>query len=112
VRRRAEELRIDEVEQSVFRKEDGYEAILRKYGLKDEEVAYIGDDIPDIPVLKRAGFSVCVANGTEEAKEAAHYVTERKGGDGAVREVVDLLLKGTGKKEEAIASLLNPSKKR
>jgi 3-deoxy-D-manno-octulosonate 8-phosphate phosphatase (KDO 8-P phosphatase) len=110
VTRRAEELRIEEVQQGFFRKEEGYERILRKHGLKDEEVAYIGDDVQDVPILKRAGLSICVANGTEEARKAAHVVTERKGGDGAVREVIDLLLRGLEKKEEVLEMLLNRSK--
>ena len=110
VRKRAEELRIDEVQQGFFHKEEGYERILGKYGLKDEEVAYIGDDVLDVPILKRVGLSICVANGTEEARSVAHYITERNGGDGAVREVVELLLKEMGKKEEVLGILLNRSK--
>jgi 3-deoxy-D-manno-octulosonate 8-phosphate phosphatase (KDO 8-P phosphatase) len=111
VRRRAKELGIEEVQQGVSHKEEVYEAILKKYGFRDEEVAYIGDDIQDIPVLKRAGLSCCVADGAEEVKRVSHYVTLKNGGTGAVREVVDMLLKGLGKKEEAVTSLLTPEKK-
>jgi len=110
VRRRASELGIDEVQQGVFHKEEGYQAILKKHGLRDEEVAYIGDDILDIPILKRVGLSICVADGAEEAKRISHYVTQKKGGEGAVREVVEILLLGLGKKEEAVVSLLSPLK--
>ena len=110
VRRRASELGIDEVQQGIFHKEEGYQAILKKHGLRDEEVAYIGDDILDIPILKRVGLSICVADGAEEAKRISHYLTQKKGGEGAVREVVEILLLGLGKKEEAVVSLLSPLK--
>jgi 3-deoxy-D-manno-octulosonate 8-phosphate phosphatase (KDO 8-P phosphatase) len=106
VRRRAKELRIDEVLQGFVHKEEGYEAILKKYRLKDEEIAYVGDDLLDIPILKRAGLSICVANGVGEAKRVSHYVTRRKGGDGAVREVVDMLLAEMGKKEAVQRAIL------
>lgn len=107
VRRRAKELGIDEVQQGFFHKEEGYRAILERHGLKDEEIAYMGDDVLDIPILKRVGFSICVANGTREAKRASHYITKRMGGDGAVREVVEMLLEGKGTKKKVLASILN-----
>ncbi len=112
VRRRAKELEIDEIQQGTIDKEKGYEAILKKYGLKDEEIAYVGDDLLDIPILKRAGLSICVANGVEEAKKVSHYVTKKKGGEGAVREAVEKILTRKGKKKEAILSLLSQAKKR
>ena len=111
VRRRAKELRIDEVLQGFVHKEEGYEAILKKYRLKDEEIAYVGDDLLDIPILKRAGLSICVANGVAEAKRVSHYVTRRKGGDGAVREVVDMLLAGMGKKEAVQRAIFRSGKR-
>lgn len=111
VRRRADELGIDEVQQGFFYKEEGYQEILKKHGLKDEEIAYMGDDLLDIPILKRVGLSICVANGAEEAKKVSHYITKKNGGEGAVREVVEMLLNGMGKKETAITSILNRVKK-
>jgi 3-deoxy-D-manno-octulosonate 8-phosphate phosphatase (KDO 8-P phosphatase) len=111
VRRRADELGIDEVQQGFFYKEEGYEEILKKHGLKDEEIAYMGDDLLDIPILKRVGLSICVANGVEEAKKVSHYITKKSGGEGAVREVVEMLLNGMGKKETVITSILNRVKK-
>ncbi len=110
VRRRAKELGIDEVQQGVFRKEEGYEAILKKYGLRDEEMAYMGDDLLDIPILKRVGLSICVANGAEEVRRVSKYITKRKGGEGAVREVVEMILKEMGKKKQVISSVLNRHK--
>ena len=111
VRRRAKELKIDEVLQGFVHKEEGYEAILKKYRLKDEEIAYVGDDLLDIPILKRAGLSICVVNGVEEAKRVSHYVTERKGGDGAVREIVELPLTGMGKREAVQRAILGSEKR-
>lgn len=112
VRKRAKELDIDEVQQGAMDKEKGLEAILQRYGLKDEEIAYVGDDLLDIPILKRAGLSICVANGVEEVKKVSHYVTQRRGGEGAVREAVEMILEGKGKKEEATLSLLKWAKEK
>ncbi|MFH1753501.1 MAG: HAD hydrolase family protein, partial [Candidatus Omnitrophota bacterium] len=60
-------------------------------------VCFIGDDLIDMPVLKRVGFAVSVPNAVDEAKEVAHYITRREGGRGAVREVCDLIIKAQGK---------------
>ena len=110
VSKRAKELKIDEVQEGSNYKEKGYQEILKKYGLRDEEIAYVGDDVFDIPILKRAGLAVCVASGAEDAKKVSHYVTRRKGGDGAVREVVEMLLEKTGKKEAALTAIFNSLK--
>ena len=111
VRRRARELKIDEVRQGFFHKKEGYEAILKQYRLKDEEVAYVGDDLLDIPILERAGLAICVANGVKEAKRVSHYVTQKKGGDGAVREVVEMLLQGRGDKDVVQKAIFRGRKK-
>jgi 3-deoxy-D-manno-octulosonate 8-phosphate phosphatase (KDO 8-P phosphatase) len=111
VRRRAKDLGIDEIQMGYFHKEEGYQAIFKKYGLKDEEIAYIGDDILDIPILKRVGLSICVANGVEEAKRVSHYITQKRGEEGAIREVVEMLLGRLGKKEKVVSSILTPSGK-
>jgi len=93
VERRAGELKIKEVYQDITKKIKVYRKLLKKYGLKDEEVAYIGDDLGDIPPLKKAGLAISPANGVEEAKKIAHYVTRASGGRGAVREAIDIILK-------------------
>jgi 3-deoxy-D-manno-octulosonate 8-phosphate phosphatase (KDO 8-P phosphatase) len=105
VRKRAKELRIDVVHQGSDDKEKGYQAILKEYGLTDEEIAYVGDDVLDVPILKKVGLPICVANGMDEAKAVSCYITETKGGHGAVREVVEMLLTGTGRKESALAAI-------
>jgi 3-deoxy-D-manno-octulosonate 8-phosphate phosphatase (KDO 8-P phosphatase) len=111
VRKRASELGIDEVHQGFFHKEEAYLSILHRHNLRDEEVAYIGDDILDIPILRRVGFSICVADGADEAKRISDYVTRKRGGEGAVREAVEVLLNALGKKEETIASILDSSQR-
>lgn len=98
VRRRAQELQIDELSQGHFWKEEGLDAILAKHGLTDAEVAYVGDDVLDIPVLRRVGLAIAVGNARPEVKAVAVHVTERFGGRGAVREVVDWLLALRGEK--------------
>jgi len=102
--RRARELGMQDVYQvEDGNKEGAYEKILRDYGLKDEEVAYIGDDFHDLPLLSRVGLAVSVPNGRDEVKEIAHYTTKAAGGQGAVREVVEVILKSQGKWEEVTA---------
>ena len=79
-------------------KKSAYEKLRSEYGLKDCHIAYIGDDVHDLDPMKEAGFSAAVQDGVEEVKKAADYVTEKSGGHGAVREVIDLLLKSKGKR--------------
>jgi len=95
--RRAKHLRITKVYQKSFRKLETYEKVLKKFKVKDEEIAYIGDDLIDLPILRRVGFAICVLNAREELKSVAQYITARRGGEGAVREVAELLLKSQGK---------------
>jgi len=105
---RAKELGVEVIIQGSKDKVKDVEALLEKKSLKQEEIAYIGDDLPDIPLLKRVGFSAAPSNATEPVKYYVHYVTRAKGGDGAVREVIDLLLKTSGKWDEIIESLERP----
>jgi len=94
---RAKQLAIEEIHQGVADKMKVYEEILHRHQLKDEEIAYIGDDLVDLPLLRRAGLSVVVANAHDAVKRDVDWVTKRGGGSGAVREVVDYLLKAQGK---------------
>ena len=73
--------------------------LMRLSGLSIEQIAYVGDDLPDLPVIRCAGFAAAVANAVDEVKKAADYITTRKGGQGAVREVIEYILKKTGKWE-------------
>ena len=93
VARRARECAIEFVLQGQAEKLPAYKVLVERVGLTDAEVAYIGDDLPDLPLMRRVGLAVAVANAVPEVKKAAHYITERSGGEGAVREVVELVLK-------------------
>jgi 3-deoxy-D-manno-octulosonate 8-phosphate phosphatase (KDO 8-P phosphatase) len=96
VRFRALELGIEILYQGAKDKLVPYREVLETLGLSDEEVAYVGDDIVDLPILRRVGFAATVADAADEVKPLVHYVTARPGGRGAVREVCDLILKRTG----------------
>lgn len=100
VTHRARDLEIKEVHQKVFNKKEVFEKILKKHKLSPDEAAFIGDDIVDIPVLKRVGFSVAVADADDMVKKSVHYVAKNKGGQGAVREVCEMILQAQGKWEE------------
>jgi 3-deoxy-D-manno-octulosonate 8-phosphate phosphatase (KDO 8-P phosphatase) len=102
VDKRAAELGIRIVHQKVIDKIIPYRQILRDTGLDDSHVAYIGDDLVDIPILRRVGFSAAPADAAPEVLEYVHLVTRSRGGHGAVREVCDQLLKGTGAWEDII----------
>jgi 3-deoxy-D-manno-octulosonate 8-phosphate phosphatase (KDO 8-P phosphatase) len=103
---RAREMGVEFVFQGQARKTSAYEEILKRAGVKDEEVAYLGDDLPDLPLLGRAGLAIAVADAAIEVKRAAHYVTKARGGQGAAREVVELILKAQGRWEESIPRAL------
>lgn len=94
---RAVELKIDYIFQADTGKIAAAEDILKKAGLGWSDVCFMGDDVVDLGLMKRAGAAISVANGIAEAKEAAHYVTKAAGGHGAVREAVTLILKAQNK---------------
>ena len=93
VTRRMTELGVSEVHQGVADKAGALDAIRARLGLKAAEVAVMGDDLPDLPAMARAGLALAPANAVAEVKRAAHWVARRRGGDGAVREAVEMLLK-------------------
>jgi 3-deoxy-D-manno-octulosonate 8-phosphate phosphatase (KDO 8-P phosphatase) len=92
VERRAKELGIEEVRQNLENKVQAYEEIKSKYSLDDKEFAYVGDDEPDLPVMKRVGFAACPADAVASVRCQADFVSKFRGGEGAVREVVELIL--------------------
>ena len=102
VQQRAKELSVDFVYVGQGKKMPAYEECLLNAGVSAEEVAYLGDDLPDIPVALRSGLAVAVATAAPELKAISHYVTNAAGGEGAAREVVELILKAQGRWEEAI----------
>ena len=93
VTRRARMLKIDKVYQKVYNKLTVYNKIKKIFKVTDGQICFIGDDLIDLPILKRIGFSCCVANAIEDIKPEVDYVTKKEGGRGAVREVIDLILK-------------------
>jgi 3-deoxy-D-manno-octulosonate 8-phosphate phosphatase (KDO 8-P phosphatase) len=97
---RARDLGIKQVYQKVTDKKEVYEKILREKKLEDKQVGFIGDDLVDIPVLRRVGFSATVRDAIPETKDIVDYVASKKGGEGAVREICELLLKVQNKWEE------------
>ena len=102
VKLRAAELDLEVVRQGVGDKLAEVKAVAATMKLRPEEIAYIGDDLPDLPAVRFAGLGVTVADAPEELRAAAHYVTSVPGGRGAVREVVEVLLKNTGRWESVI----------
>lgn len=94
---RGKELDVDFVLQNCHDKLPALKKLLQQLNLSARQVAYIGDDLPDLPVIEFVGFSAAVANAVDEVKKHADYVTSRQGGKGAVREVVEYILKNTNK---------------
>lgn len=94
VKKRAEKIKIDEVFLGCKNKLDVLKHLLEKENLSFDQVAYIGDDINDVDCIKKCGIGFSVPNATEKAKQAADVITTRKGGDGAVREAIELILSG------------------
>jgi len=101
--RRAEELGVDAVRLNARHKLPVLEEILRELDVTGDRVVAIGDDLPDIPVLRRSAFAVAVADAVEEVRELADHVTSARGGRGAVREVIELVLRRNGKWEQVLA---------
>jgi 3-deoxy-D-manno-octulosonate 8-phosphate phosphatase (KDO 8-P phosphatase) len=102
-RQRARNLKIDFLSESDSGKVAAVESILRRVKLNWDQVCFVGDDVVDVGVLQRAGVGVAVADGVEEAKAAADYVTRARGGRGAIRETVELILKAQGRWDEVVA---------
>ncbi len=94
---RAKELGMEIVEQGTWNKLETYGKVRERVQLDDSKIAFIGDDLQDLPLLRRVGFAVGVANAVPEVKQVCHLVTERKGGRGAVREALEFILRAQGK---------------
>lgn len=95
VKRRAKDMRVVKV-YSDSKKLKIYEKVVKKFNVKDEDVCFIGDDLIDLPVLRRVGLSASPPEAIEEVKNICHYVTKKSGGKGAVREVIEIILKSQG----------------
>ena len=96
LKHRAKEMRVDFLAQGRLEKLPVYEQLLKRFRLSHEQVCAIGDDLMELAILRRVGFAVAVPNAVDEVRHVSHYVTKRPGGRGAVREVIDLILKAKG----------------
>ena len=94
--RRANEMKMEFIYMKQPVKMPAYEEIIQKAGLSDSAVAFIGDDLPDIPLLRRVGLAVAVGDAVPEVKKVAHYTTKALAGHGAIREAIELVLKSKG----------------
>lgn len=107
VERRAQELHIDFLYQDLGRKKlPALEEILAKSNIPADRICYVGDDVQDLPILKRVGFPVAVSNADPEVISRAAYVTRASGGHGAIREVVEMILKAQGKWDSTLSEFL------
>lgn len=102
VKLRMDELKVDLVRQGAENKRDIADAILNEMGLNSEQVCYIGDDLTDLALISSVGFGVSVSDGADEVKKAAHYVTKSRGGHGAIRELIEMILKSQNRWQEML----------
>jgi len=106
---RARDLKLEQVHQGIRNKMKAFREILSAERLSASEVAFVGDDVIDLTVMRNCGFSVAVANARREVKQAAHYVTPHAGGDGALRDVIEFILKAQGKWKQAVEKYIADS---
>jgi len=104
---RARDLKLEFVYQGQSYKMEAVKDILRRAGISLEELAYVGDDVVDLPVMRACGLSIATANARPQAKEAAHYITHHPGGQGAGRDAIDFILGAQGKLDSAIETFLD-----
>jgi 3-deoxy-D-manno-octulosonate 8-phosphate phosphatase (KDO 8-P phosphatase) len=100
--RRAQEMKMEFIYMKQPTKIPAYEEILQKVGVPESAVAYVGDDLPDLPVMRRVGLAVAVGDAAPEVKKAAHFITKSVAGHGAIRDAIELILKSKGIWEELI----------
>ena len=103
---RARDLHLDYVFQGAANKSEVLDKVLAETGIGEEEVAYVGDDVIDLPIMRRCGLAIAVANSRPQVLEMAHYRTPSKGGEGAARDAVEYILKAQGKLEQVIEAYI------
>jgi len=99
---RARDLKLDHVHQGIQDKLTVFRGILEQEGLAPEQASFVGDDIIDLPVMRNCGLGIAVANARREVLDEAHYVTEHRGGEGALRDAAEYILKAQGKWEQVM----------
>jgi len=100
---RARDLKLEHVHQGIQDKLTVFEEILRQEGLKPAEAAFVGDDVIDLPVMRNCGLAIAVKNARSEVKKEAHFITPHAGGDGALRDAVEYILKAQGQWKRAVS---------
>ena len=108
INRRVAELKINFAMQGQLNKRNAYKKVKEQFGLTDEEICYIADDVIDLPVFVQVGFKAAVADAAPEVIERAHYVSNNFGGRGAAREVIEFILKAQGLWQEIIERYTTP----
>lgn len=103
---RARDLKIEYVRQGIRDKRAAFEEIVKEEGIKLEEAAFVGDDIVDLPAMRAGGFAIAVKNARAEVKREAHHVTPHAGGDGALRDAVEFILKAQGKWKKVVEAYI------
>jgi 3-deoxy-D-manno-octulosonate 8-phosphate phosphatase (KDO 8-P phosphatase) len=102
IRPRARDMKVEEIFENISPKTAVLDRILKKYKVESSQVCFVGDDLVDLCLMKKVGFPIAVFNAAPEIKQVASYITLKEGGRGAVREVVELILKAQGKWEEVV----------
>lgn len=105
VRHRAEELKIKRFHEGIKKKTEPYEEMLKEMNITDAQVAYVGDDLVDLSMMKRVGLPIAVGDAVEDVKQHAAYVTKARGGYGAVREVAEMILKAQDKWDKILSKI-------
>ncbi len=106
VETRGRELKFNAIYQGQLFKMDAFEALKEQFSLKNDEIAYIGDDLVDLPIMVRVGFAAAVADAVEEVKQNSDMVSDFKGGYGAVRQIIEFILKAQGKWQKIVKDYL------
>jgi 3-deoxy-D-manno-octulosonate 8-phosphate phosphatase (KDO 8-P phosphatase) len=99
-------LKLEYVRQGIHDKRTAFEEVVKEAGLKPEEAAFVGDDIIDLPAMRAAGLAIAVKNARTEVKKESHYVTPQAGGDGALRDAVEFILKAQGKWKKIVEAYI------
>jgi 3-deoxy-D-manno-octulosonate 8-phosphate phosphatase (KDO 8-P phosphatase) len=99
---RARDLKLEFVRQGIQDKQTAFEEIVREAGIKLEEAAFVGDDVIDLPAMRCGGLAIAVKNARAEVKKEAHYITPHAGGEGALRDAVEFILKAQGKWKQVV----------
>lgn len=103
---RARDLKLEFVRQGIQDKRTAFKEIVKEAGLKPEEAAFVGDDVIDLPAMRAGGLSIAVRNARAEVKKEAHYITPNAGGEGALRDAVEFILKAQGKWKKIVEAYI------